>query len=407
MDETQLKVVNYLQERENVLLLGQAGTGKSMLVKNLKSHLKNRHIVVTSTTGVSAFSIGGTTLHSFLGIGLGKDSKEELLKKVKRNSRTVQILKNPRLLLVIDEISMLPLCLFEKIDWIFQKIKGNTAPFGAVQMLITGDFLQLEPPKEISIYKSTLLNCFKIVYLLKNYRQSSDDIFQGILTRLRVGKLTEEDINLLKDREKIPNIDEKAPIKLFSTNKAVNDYNNKHILENTNKAYTFEAKFTGINTYYLNDIKNQFKAKNIDTLLLKKGMRVMLTRNFDVNAGVVNGSIGVVKSLLGVPVVEFFNGLTLPIDRVVWELRVDDEVVATGKQFPLVPAYASTIHKCQGLTITSAIIDLKNIFAPHMIYVALSRVTSLEGVHLLNFNPEKVKVNQDTVDFYQKLLFKD
>lgn len=403
MDSDQLKVIEYLKDNKNVMLLGQAGTGKSKIVTELKNHLTDKKIIVTSTTGVSAFGIGGITIHSFLGIGIGKGTEEELYKKVCKNRKTLQILKNPDLLLVIDEISMMPLKLFETINYVFQKIRCNKTVFGGIQLLLTGDFLQLEPINDIPVYNSGLVSDFQTVYLQKNYRQSSDSKFQSILTNLRIGELTEDDVTTLKNLSNNDKVDKMDPIKLFSTNKAVNDYNDFYIKSNSNIKYRFEAVFKGNSVYYVNDMKSQFKAKNIDVLILKKGLKVMLTRNLNVETGLVNGSLGVISSIYGVPVVDFFNGMSVPVEKVTWEMKIDDEIVATAKQFPLIPAYASTIHKCQGLTINSAVIDLANIFSPHMIYVALSRVRNLDGIKLLNFNHKNVKINKTTLEFYNKM----
>ena len=143
LDKDQQNVINLLNERKSVLLIGQAGTGKSRIIKEIVTESNDTFkVFLTSTTGVSALHIGGVTLYSFLGIGLGEASADELYIKVKKNKKIREIIQAKTTLIVIDEISMLPLVLFEKIDYIFKKIKGNNEPFGGVQMVLSGHFLQ-------------------------------------------------------------------------------------------------------------------------------------------------------------------------------------------------------------------------------------------------------------------------
>lgn len=402
LDSDQHHVIDLLNERKSVLLVGQAGTGKSRIIKELLS--KNNDdvkVYLTSTTGVSALHIGGVTLYSFLGIGLGEASAEELYLKVKKNKKIRTILQNKSTLLVIDEISMLPLELFEKIDYIFKHIKNSAEPFGGVQMLLSGDFLQLEPINADPIYKSELIHSFNFVKLTKNYRQEGNGEFQTILTHLRTNCLTEIDKELLKSKTVIA-CNDFGPVRIFTTNAAVNNYNARFLTANKNKGRTFKAKYTGQSVYKA-DLEKQFKAKNIDTLLLKENLKVMLTKNLDISVGLVNGSLGVIKEFVGgLPLVKFNNGIEMCIDETVWESVLENEKVATATQLPLIVAYAFTVYKCQGLTLESAVIDLKNSFASHIAYVAMSRVKDLDKLTLLNFNPNTIKVNEETVEFYSK-----
>lgn len=403
MDPNQIEVITSVKNNKNILLLGQAGTGKSKVITSLlKMKIPDKIVYLTSTTGVSALNIGGITIHSFLGIGLGNDTKEDLYIKVYKNYKIRKILLNSNTLIVIDEISMLTLELFEKINYIFQKIRNNKSCFGGIQILLSGDFLQLQPINGKQVYKSNLIEDFKVIYLTKNYRQISDEKFQNILTNLRVDKLVKENITTLISLT-TNEIDNSDSIMLFSTNKDVNNYNNKYINSNPNKEYKFIAEYKGKDKYYINDIKKQFKIKNIDELILKKDLKVMLTRNIDVSIGLVNGSLGIIKDIInGVPIVKF-NNTCIIINKVTWEIVINHKIVASATQIPLIPAYASTIHKCQGLTINSAVIDLKNIFAPHMIYVALSRVKSIEGLKILNFDTKNIIVDKEVIKFYDKI----
>lgn len=410
MDSDQQSVIELLKQNKNILLLGQAGTGKSKLITEIKNYInkdtnntKYKYIYITSTTGISALNIGGVTLHSFLGIGVGEDTKENLYKKVIKR-RDHKKLKCNNILIIIDEVSMLSIELFEKIDYILKMIRGDKRPFGGIQILLSGDFLQLEPIKAKTIYKSELMEHFTTVILTKNYRQIDDNRFQTLLTNLRINKLSDDDLEILNQKQSdITCINNPNSIRLFTTNKDVNNYNDKYMLENTNKSYNYTAIYSGSDKNCIYDIEKQFKSKNIDILVLKKDLKVMLTRNIDISLGLVNGSLGIIEDFVGgLPKVNFFNGIRMIIPICSWEINLNGKQVAKATQIPLVISYASTIHKCQGMTLNSAVVDLKNVFANHMIYVALSRVKNLDGLKLVNFNQKKIKINKETLEFYNK-----
>ena len=132
---------------------------------------------------------------------------------------------------------------------------------------------------------------------------------------------------------------------------------------------------------------------------MRKGCRVLLIKNLDVSIGLVNGSIGTVEDIRGDAVtVHFDNGVTEVISKVEWELEIDNsKVICT--QIPLMLAYSITIHKSQSLSLDKAVLDLGDCFCNHMVYVALSRVRSLEGVFLKSFNPKKITVNSILLEF--------
>ncbi len=151
LSDEQKKVFNLVtEERKSVFFTGSAGTGKSVLLREIIKGLRNKHkreperVAVTASTGLAACNVGGVTLHSFAGIGLGKEAVPELAKKIKRNGKA----KKRWLLtktLVIDEVSMVDGDLFDKLEAIARIIRNNGRPFGGIQLVITGDFFQLPP----------------------------------------------------------------------------------------------------------------------------------------------------------------------------------------------------------------------------------------------------------------------
>lgn len=400
MNEQQLKVVEHLQNNKNVLLIGQAGTGKSKLLEELKYHLPEKTVYITSTTGISALNIGAVTMHSFLGIKLGAGTAEFLYKEMYKNIKVRKRLLASNIVLCIDEDSMIPLVLFEKLNIAFQLLRKKSEPFGGIQMLLSGDFLQLEPINEELIYKSELITHFEKVILTHNYRQENDKQFQTLLDNLRFNKLTEEDLELLEEASKREN----DGVKMFCLNRDIIKKNEYHLNSIKNKEFKFKAKYNG-NVNLVNELKKQFASRGIDTIILKKDLKVMLTKNLNVEDGLVNGSLGIVTGFTsrGYPIVDFKKGNVISIDECAWELVSNNKTVATAVQIPLVLSYASSIHKCQGLTLDKVTVDLKNVFCNHQIYVALSRVRSLEGLALVNFDKDKIKVNRETIEFYNSI----
>lgn len=398
LDYSQKEVVEAISRGENVIMLAPAGYGKSAVIDTIHTSVSTK-VYKTSTTGVSALNIGGVTIHSFMGIGLAKESVDELFKKIPFKKK--KILKQPRMLIIIDEISMMDSLLIDKIDKILKRIRMNSSPFGGVQMLFAGDFYQLLPIEgELLINNKKLLNSFKVMNLKVNHRQSKDQIFQRILGNLRVNKLTEEDLFELS------NLTSKTPfenaINLVSTNGEAVKSNTAYLDSFKEPVTTFKAYYTGERK---RDLETQFKAKDIDILKLKVGVKVMLTSNLDVPNGLVNGSIGIVTNLTtGCATVSFdgvANRITSNITELYGETLLGSLCVATAQQLPLILANCMTIHKCQGLTFEFLNVDLKRAFTFHQVYVAISRCKSLQGLHLVNFDVDKIKVHGEVQSYFR------
>ena len=286
-----------------VFIGGIAGSGKSFLVKHLHKHfneVEGRECYLTSTSGVSAHNIGGVTLHSFGGLGVVSDGmdKSGLLDYVRRNGKATSRWKSVKVL-IIDETSMLSGEVFEKLDYIARNIRQQPElPFGGIQLILTGDFYQLLPIKGeklafecwSNVIKSE--NCFEIK---ENFRQANDAEYREILTRLRFGNTTRVDIRRLKSR----NVDTPNDniIKIFSTNLQVNNENEAKVREFENRGvreYAYQVKYTHNDADLLEDLTKQFKTLDLETIKLRQGMRVMLLRNLDTEAGIVNGALGTI-----------------------------------------------------------------------------------------------------------------
>jgi len=302
----------------------------------------------------------------------------------------------------------------EGINELLQVLRGNDRIFGGLQVIFTGDFMQLPPVNDEYCFKSSVWNelNFKVIYLTKLYR-FNDDLYASMLSRIRIGKNTKDDNNELYKRyfaykkykeneEKEEKVMDIKPTFLYSKKVNVNEKNMEELEKNDNELIIFKANYRDKNKVCRVELD---KLEN--TLYLKVGAQVMLTINFDVQAGLVNGSRGVIikceDSLL---YVKFLNGLEIAFSKHEYSFEEDGKVMYKMDQYPFILAYALSIHKVQGSTLDYAIIDIgHSIFEENMSYVALSRVRNLEGLFLMNFQSYKIMPSQEALEFYNKLSF--
>lgn len=380
----------------------------------IKVYKQNKIMGVTSTTGISALLFGGVTLHSFLGIGLGQGSVESIVSK---------LYKRPHLrkrwceteVLIIDEISMLSPALFDKLENVARRIRHNEEPFGGIQLILSGDFLQLPcvNSDDFCFESESWGRCVdQTVYLTEIMRQKELD-WQNCLNDVRVGLLPKKTRKLLKTRVgvELKNDFGIKPTKLFSTNYSVDYINNKELdilAESDPEFFEYNMEihvYPGVKNkdYAIDKYKKSCNAP--ETLQLCVGAQVMLLWNLDTDCGLVNGSRGVVTSFVGdIPMVKFLNGRELLIDYNVWESEEQDKKILRVVQLPLKLAYALTIHKSQGCSLDYAEIDLSNTFAEGQAYVALSRVKNLEGLSIIGIDFDKIRANEKAVEFYKQSM---
>lgn len=405
LSDTQKDVLEQFDKGENVMILGNAGTGKSFLIKEMKYRLRDKpkRIVVTGTTGIAAYNIGGITINSFMGVGTGESSIGDLMKRVNgRNGARARIRAVD--VLIIDEVSMMSAELFEKLDEICRAVRRNSKLFGGIQLVLTGDFMQLLPVFTNTVDRRLLFQSdrfkdsgIKVCVLKENFRQT-DTNFLGLLERVRMGKQTEEDIGLLESRVMKDTGIPTDVIHLVASNSKAQKINERGLDKLVGNCHIFKANYHG-SDMLVKDLQAQFANKGIDNIKLKVGARVMLIKNMEVERGLVNGSLGKVITFEGgLPMVEFDNKVKKIIGRVEWDLEIGEDT-ATATQLPLMLSWAITFHKCQSLTLEKAVLDLGACFCDHQVYVGLSRITTLEGVYLESFDKSKIRVNEDVVSW--------
>lgn len=426
LNDEQLLAFESMKNGHNVFLTGPGGSGKSYLQKIFIDWFEetnlyiNDEIHVTSTTGLSALLINGITIHRFFGIGTGEKEASDYIKLLKYKPDIVETLKNTKVL-IIDEISMMDGELFDKLNIIAKKVRKNKKPFGGIQIIISGDFLQLQPVKknmfcyECETWKELNL---KIFYFDKIIRQS-DEALQNVLNKIRIGKIDDEVKNILNSclNKEINNELNILPSILFSKKDMVENYNNKELKKlinsgASNKKFKSKYKFKHLNSSVIPDEKKEKLKKNIDIhynniddeLLLAIDTQVMLTINMP-QYKLANGSTGKIINFSenNYPIVSFLNGEILEIKPFDYELS-DDEYIIIKKQLPLIHSWAITIHKAQGMSLDFIKTDIgDSIFEFGQAYVVLSRIKSLDGLSLINIDYKKIKAHPKNLLYYDNL----
>lgn len=406
----------------HIFLTGKAGTGKTTFLKYIVAN-SHKKTVVAAPTGIAAINAEGVTLHSLLQLPFGAFIPERVqppnvnaqittlfnLFSNLRFNASKRSLINEIELLIIDEVSMLRADLLDCIDHMLRFLrKRKQEPFGGLQMLFIGDLLQLPPvvkENEWQVLSSYYSSSYFFeahalkdnppinVELEKVYRQS-DERFISILNRFRENKQTHEDIDLLNEhyRKDYQSLSGEGYIHLTTHNRKADEINATRLADLTTKPRTFDARIQG-------DFPENLYA-TANRMELKEGAQVMFIKNDPSGEGrFFNGKIGLISRLEADDIrVTFEDGNEVQVPFYIWENKrytlnketneIDEKVLGSFEQYPLKLAWAVTVHKSQGLTFEKAILDLTDAFAQGQVYVALSRLTSLNGLVLSSKIPE-------------------
>ncbi|CAG4952282.1 unnamed protein product [Colias eurytheme] len=405
LNPEQKRVLEACLGGKNIFFTGSAGTGKSYLLKRIVAALPPDVTMPTASTGVAACHIGGTTLHAFAGIGDGSGTVEKLCEKALKLPLVAQKWRKCKHL-IIDEISMVDGAYFEKLEAVARHVRRNDKPFGGIQLILCGDFLQLPPvvdktkaAKRFCFQTSCWENCIDLCFELKEVHRQTDQEFISILNSIRIGRVTKEISERLVQtaRQKIES-DGILATRLCSHTNDSKMINNSKLrdLEGEEKVYSAQDSDSATS---LLDMQTIAPAK----LVLKVGAQVMLLKNINVNAGLVNGARGVVvKFDEGLPVVRFKNKKEYTAKTERWYVKNANGSLLCRRQVPLNLAWAFSIHKSQGLTLDCVEMSLSKIFEAGQAYVALSRAQSLNTLRVLDFDSRHVWADPSVLEFYQK-----
>lgn len=440
--QQQMDVLEAVACGKSVFITGSAGTGKSFLlmyiIRMLQKAIGRESVYVTASTGLAACALNGTTLHSFAGIRLGGGTAEDLAGRVFRSKESKKRWKAAQVL-VIDEISMINGDLFDKLEYVARKVRGIENCFGGIQLVVTGDFFQLPPVNPPNRHKYFAFesecwnSCFDLQVELEHVFRQSDSTFVKMLNEIRKGLQSPETLNNLSMCHRALPDDgtEIAPTRLYPLKVDVRFENMQEL----------KALETNIITFYsVDSAPNPLHRYMLDSMRAEKelqlcvGAQVMLIKNIDTCVGLVNGAKGVVigfestynmpvenekdeerKQLKSVshlvspnnlwPVVRFNCGVRT-IGPKKEHLEDGGVEVVSRTQVPLILAWALSVHKCQGMTLSKVQTDLSKAFEFGMVYVALSRVKDLDGLQLIGFDPTRIKVHPNVVAFFDKLIEK-
>lgn len=446
-DPLQMRVYDaVLAQRKNVFVTGKAGTGKSTIIREIISQMTSRNIIiaVTASTGIAARNLNGSTFHKFLGCGMALEPAQKLLEKLVRyRRRGADALKRWKSVevLIIDEISMIDADLLSKAEELARLIRRSNKPFGGIQVVFVGDLYQLGP---VQSFKSPSVKwCFEspmwstlideTIELEHVFRQSDAELID-ILSKIRIGHINDNVIKFVKSLENSVFPDDGiTPTLLVSTNDEAASENTQRTAAIQGHSVVSEALDCGI---MKDDIDKHCITPK--TIVLKRGSQVMLTQN--INNHLVNGSRGVIVGFsLDSVLVKFTCGTTERIKKTIWTLemlkQIADEhithpklpseitaakiladelktygikadpntatiITASRRQYPLVLAWAITIHKSQGQSIDRLSVNLSRTFAAGQVYTALSRATSQKTMKVTGFHPSRVKVDKKVHAFY-------
>ncbi len=435
--ETAARFVN--NTNANIFLTGKAGTGKTTFLKDL-ANKTHKNFVIVAPTGIAALNAQGVTIHSQFLLPMGtflpvRDPSGEhsdgarvftqytLTRKHPLNAVRKQVLRDIDLL-IIDEVSMLRADILDAIDHRLKAAKRNyNQPFGGTQLLMIGDLYQLPPvvkDHEWSIlrnhYQSAFFfdaaalreSGFVYIELEKIFRQQ-DNVFIRILNNLRNNLATEEDIAELNqhyrqdiNKNPIPEV-----VTLTTHNYRADDINRSALDTIDKKSFTYSAEIEG-------DFPESMYPVETD-MQLKVGAQVMFIKNDNSEGRYFNGKLATIKDLDGISITVELHGEKeeLVLRQEKWENKkytidqkskeLEEEIVGSFMQFPIKLAWAITVHKSQGLTFDKAIIDVGKAFAPGQVYVALSRLRSLDGLILgTRIDPRVISSDAQVINFSKR-----
>ncbi len=405
------RIKNSLERGRNIFITGSAGTGKSYTLEKVVEWLKDeqrKSVMKTATTGIAAINIEGITAHRFFGSGIANSVAElgQIVRGFPFKSAAKAMQEHD--VVVIDEVSMITTDVFELWDKLAQIARNSDEPFGGLQVILSGDFMQL-PPVIRSRYmesKDWVFNSetwkelnLDNVMLEKIHRQG-DELFIHHLARIRLGFHNEETNRFIESLDRLPAEDATW---IVPTNNEATAINISKLAKIDEKETVFTAILSG-------DKKLATKlAKDLpvdEIIQVKVGAEVLICVNAS-DGTYANGTKGTIEKINSSDktlLIRKEDGKLITIGPNKWDYKtLTGKVKASVTQYPIKLAWAITAHKSQGMTISKVHIVCDNIFENAQFYVAISRAKGLEGLSVANYNPQKtIRVNLDAREYYRK-----
>lgn len=400
----QAAALDLLRSGENVFLTGGAGSGKSFLIRQFMRELDPKEMPILASTGAAAVLLGGRTFHSFFGLGIMEGGPDATYARASKDTRLMSRLRKVEGV-IIDEISMIPGQALMIAEALSQRARESKLPWGGMRVITVGDFAQLPPVTQTGQRDWCFLNSvweisgFQSVMLSHNQRVS-DNLFLDVLGDVRHGQVTERVREFLN--EHVQDHDEDDPgTRLFPRKINAEKFNEKKLNEIDETEIIIDSIYTGSERH----IQTLKKASPIaERLILKIGCQVMFLQN-DPQRRWVNGTRGTVTDISSDQItVRKDKGREVQVSKSSFAIQdAEGMVMAQVEQFPLTLAYATTIHKSQGATLDDLWCDLSQLWEPGQAYVALSRLRSAKGLHLIGWSPRSIIVDPKVLQFYKQL----
>lgn len=425
---TQDQALSILKTGANVFLTGEPGSGKTHTINRYASYLRSHGIepAITASTGIAATHIGGMTIHSWSGIGIKSALTARDLDHIAQHEYTCKRIGKTRVL-IIDEISMLSSDTLSMVDAVCKEIRQNDAPFGGLQVVCVGDFFQLPPitravPENTrgerthqSMVIETSARDYEdsgdaptapsfafqspawknlnpiICYLTEQHRQD-DPVFLSVLSAIRANTILKEHLAHIQSRMVERHLVPDETTTLFPHNTDVDRVNTTALAKVPGETVSFTMSSQGPDMLVAHLKKGCLSPEQ---LFVKKGASVMFTKN-NPQAGFVNGTLGVVVGFgkeNGFPIVQTKASKKIEASPMEWTIEENGKIRAKITQVPLRLAWAITVHKSQGMSLDSAVMDLASVFEYGQGYVALSRVRRLSNLFLLGLNDRALCVH--------------
>ncbi|MBW3569054.1 HRDC domain-containing protein [Candidatus Parcubacteria bacterium] len=396
------QALHVMRRGKSVFLTGPAGSGKTHVLNRYIKDLKRqkKQVAITASTGIAATHINGTTIHSWSGLGIREELSSRdrawLLSNSRLNKRY-----NATDVLIIDEVSMLHGKRLDMINEACKLLRSNPEPFGGMQLILTGDLFQLPPVnrdgnQEDFVHSSDAWKELEptICYLAEQHRQRGGELLDT-LEAMRKNDLRRKHLNYLQGRLNIKPADDLILTRLYAHNLEVGQINDEQLARLPGETHTYTMETKG-RKKFIEQLQKSVLAPEV--LELKIDAEVMFVAN-NFNAKFANGTRGKVVDFdkeTGLPVVQLQRSKRrITVEQHSWSREEDGKIRASVSQLPLRLAWAITIHKSQGMSLDSALIDLSRSFTYGMGYVALSRVRSIEGLFLTGLNAMALKLHPE------------
>ncbi|MCB0351085.1 MAG: AAA family ATPase [Bdellovibrionales bacterium] len=394
-----------LESRENVFITGEAGSGKSYVIRQFMKSKDLKKFPVLASTGAAAVLVGGRTFHSYMGLGIMEGGVDATVIRALEDRRVRKRLVEAEGF-IVDEISMLSGPTLQAAEKICQMARSSLEPWGGLRVIAVGDFAQLPPvqqgrePRMWAFLDPVWRRSnFKSVVLRQNMR-SGDSEFLEILNDIRRGQVNDR-VESFLNRKQLDADDLFEGTRLFPRRNQTDAYNSRELEKLPGEMTCFPASYSG-NEKSVEQLKKHSPLP--DELYLKDNALVMLRQN-DPKLRWVNGSTGYIRQIQTDQLtIELLTGRVITIEPVSFSLmNAEGSTMASVTNFPITLAYAATIHKAQGMTLDRLMVNLNALWEPGQAYVALSRIIDPVHLRIEAWQPQSIKADPVVENFYQSL----